>query len=68
VCSELPSDPNAFFLFSPAMQVLSETGNAKSIAFEEIDKAPEEKARGITISTVCSLSFFALLFSVHFHL
>jgi translation elongation factor EF-Tu-like GTPase len=40
------------------MQVLSETGNAKSIAFEEIDKAPEEKARGITISTVCSLSFF----------
>jgi translation elongation factor EF-Tu-like GTPase len=58
-----------FFLFSPAMQVLSETGNAKSIAFEEIDKAPEEKARGITISTVCSLSFFfAILFSVHFHL
>uniref|UniRef100_A0ACD6AAN8 Uncharacterized protein n=1 Tax=Avena sativa TaxID=4498 RepID=A0ACD6AAN8_AVESA len=32
-------------------KVLSETGNAKSIAFEEIDKAPEEKARGITIST-----------------
>ncbi|KAI5003399.1 hypothetical protein ZWY2020_030559 [Hordeum vulgare] len=30
--------------------VLSEAGSAKAVAFDEIDKAPEEKARGITIS------------------
>lgn len=28
---------------------------AKSIAFDEIDKAPEEKQRGITIATVSTL-------------
>lgn len=33
-------------------QVLSDAGMAKSIAFDEIDKAPEEKQRGITIATV----------------
>jgi translation elongation factor EF-Tu-like GTPase len=49
------------------LQVLSESGNAKSIAFEEIDKAPEEKARGITISTVCSQPFSAMSFCVHLH-
>jgi elongation factor Tu len=32
-------------------RVLSEQGNAEATAFDEIDKAPEEKARGITIST-----------------
>ncbi|ONK72134.1 uncharacterized protein A4U43_C04F16110 [Asparagus officinalis] len=32
-------------------KVLAEEGKAKAIAFDEIDKAPEEKARGITIST-----------------
>ncbi|CAL9112382.1 unnamed protein product [Musa acuminata var. zebrina] len=32
-------------------KVLSEEGKAKAIAFDEIDKAPEEKARGITIAT-----------------
>ena len=32
-------------------KVLSEAGGGKSFAFDEIDKAPEEKARGITIST-----------------
>jgi elongation factor Tu len=32
-------------------KVLSETGGATFSAFDEIDKAPEEKARGITIST-----------------
>ena len=32
-------------------QVLAETGNSKAVAFDEIDKAPEEKARGITIAT-----------------
>ncbi|KAK1294309.1 hypothetical protein QJS10_CPA16g01003 [Acorus calamus] len=31
--------------------VLSEEGKAKAVAFDEIDKAPEEKARGITIAT-----------------
>lgn len=42
-------------------QVLAEEGKAKAIAFEEIDKAPEEKKRGITIATVrdnSSLSFW----------
>jgi len=32
-------------------KVLSETGGASFTAFDQIDKAPEEKARGITIST-----------------
>ncbi|KFK30894.1 hypothetical protein AALP_AA6G039800 [Arabis alpina] len=32
-------------------KVLAEEGKAKAIAFDEIDKAPEEKKRGITIST-----------------
>ncbi|CAN1352748.1 Elongation factor Tu, mitochondrial, partial [Linum perenne] len=31
--------------------VLSEEGKAKAVAFDEIDKAPEEKKRGITIAT-----------------
>ena len=30
---------------------MSETGGAKAIAYDQIDKAPEEKERGITIST-----------------
>ncbi|KAL6527635.1 hypothetical protein OROMI_029446 [Orobanche minor] len=33
-------------------KVLAEEGKAKAIAFDEIDKAPEEKKRGITIATV----------------
>ncbi|KAJ6823677.1 elongation factor Tu, mitochondrial-like [Iris pallida] len=32
-------------------RVLAEEGKAKAVAFDEIDKAPEEKARGITIAT-----------------
>jgi elongation factor Tu len=32
-------------------KILAETGGAEFTAFDEIDKAPEEKARGITIST-----------------
>jgi len=32
-------------------KVLAEEGKAKVVAFDEIDKAPEEKARGITIAT-----------------
>ena len=30
---------------------LAERGFAKTMAYEDIDKAPEEKARGITINT-----------------
>lgn len=45
--------------------MLSEEGKAKAIAFDEIDKAPEEKKRGITIATVT----IRLLFFFHaFHL
>ncbi|MEI8294928.1 MAG: elongation factor Tu [Alphaproteobacteria bacterium] len=32
-------------------KVLAETGQAKYTAYDQIDKAPEERARGITIST-----------------
>ena len=32
-------------------KVMAEEGGAREIAFDQIDKAPEEKARGITIST-----------------
>ncbi len=32
-------------------KVLSATGGAKAVAYDQIDKAPEEKERGITIST-----------------
>ena len=32
-------------------KVLAEAGQSKAVAFDEIDKAPEEKARGITIAT-----------------
>jgi elongation factor Tu len=32
-------------------KILSATGGAKAIAYDQIDKAPEEKERGITIST-----------------
>ena len=32
-------------------KTLSETGGGASIAYDEIDKAPEEKERGITINT-----------------
>lgn len=32
-------------------QVMAETSGNVAVAFDQIDKAPEEKARGITIST-----------------
>ena len=32
-------------------KVLAEAGGAEFIAYDQIDKAPEEKERGITIST-----------------
>jgi len=35
----------------PITKVLAETGGATFTAYDQIDKAPEEKARGITIST-----------------
>ena len=38
-------------------QVLADEGKAKAVAFDEIDKAPEEKKRGITIATVRTCSF-----------
>lgn len=31
-------------------KILSEQGNAKAMSYEDIDKAPEERARGITIN------------------
>ncbi|MEN3354754.1 MAG: elongation factor Tu, partial [Betaproteobacteria bacterium] len=31
--------------------ILAKTGGAKSMAYADIDAAPEEKARGITINT-----------------
>ncbi|AES71272.1 elongation factor Tu (EF-Tu) GTP-binding family protein [Medicago truncatula] len=37
-------------LTAATTKVLAAEGNAKAIAFDEIDKAPEEKERGITIS------------------
>jgi len=37
-------------LTSAITKVLAETGGATAMAFAEIDKSPEEKARGITIS------------------
>mmetsp|Transcript_35877 Transcript_35877/g.90475 ORF Transcript_35877/g.90475 Transcript_35877/m.90475 type:complete len:379 (-) Transcript_35877:329-1465(-) len=36
---------------SASVQVLSETGMSTKVDFASIDKAPEERARGITIST-----------------
>jgi elongation factor Tu len=38
-------------LTSALTQILSKRGLAQSVAFDQIDKAPEEKARGITIAT-----------------
>ena len=32
-------------------KVLAEEGKSKAVAFDQIDKAPEERARGITIAT-----------------
>lgn len=46
-------------VFGVYVQVLAEEGKAKAVAFDEIDKAPEEKKRGITIATV-GMSFLFL--------
>ena len=37
-------------LTSAITRILAETGNSKAVSFDEIDKAPEERERGITIS------------------
>lgn len=42
--------------------MLAEEGKAKAVAFDEIDKAPEEKKRGITIATVRSRFYYFILF------
>lgn len=51
---------NSFYFFLEN-KVLAEEGKAKAIAFDEIDKAPEEKARGITIATVCFFLLYTTL-------
>ena len=35
------------------LQVLAEQGGGSAVAFDAIDKAPEERARGITINSTC---------------
>lgn len=50
--------------------MLAEEGKAKAVAFDEIDKAPEEKKRGITIATVrifCILHTNLVILSFYFH-
>src|ERR1700752_2204886 len=44
-------DPGKTSLTAANPKVLAETGGATFTAYDQIDKAPEEKARGITIST-----------------
>ena len=48
-------------------QVLAEEGKAKAIAFEDIDKAPEEKKIGITIMTMKDRSLFFLVHTPIMH-
>src|ERR1700743_2849700 len=44
-------DPGKTLLTAAITKVLAEKGGATFTAYDQIDKAPEEKARGITIST-----------------
>src|SRR6202453_2139262 len=44
-------DPGKTSLTAAITKALAETGQAHYTAYDQIDKAPEEKARGITIST-----------------
>ena len=44
-------DPGKTTLTAAITKVLAEKGGAEFIAYDQIDKAPEEKERGITIST-----------------
>src|SRR5204862_1712819 len=44
-------DHGKTYLTAAITKVLAETGKAQYTAYDQIDKAPEEKARGITIST-----------------
>src|SRR5574341_20688 len=45
------SDHGKTTLTAAITKVLAEAGTAQFVAFDQIDKAPEEKARGITINT-----------------
>lgn len=38
---------------SAGYKVLAGEGGASAVAFDQIDKAPEERARGITINSTC---------------
>jgi hypothetical protein len=40
-----------------SFQVMAETSGNVAVAFDQIDKAPEEKARGITIATAHGMLF-----------
>ena len=46
--SSINQSTNHFFSF---LKVLSEMGGGRAMSYEEIDKSPEEKARGITINS-----------------
>ncbi|KAF3544247.1 hypothetical protein DY000_02001977 [Brassica cretica] len=45
-------------------KVLAEEGKVKAIAFDEIDKAPEEKKRGITIATAHMIMWIVLVMQI----
>ena len=36
-------------------QVLAADGQGRAVAFDAIDRAPEERARGITINSTCGV-------------
>ena len=42
---------NVYSIIRRRQKDLAETGGAQFTAYDQIDKAPEEKERGITIST-----------------
>ena len=44
-------DTNTVDISAAITMVLAKQGSAKVMKYEDIDKAPEEKARGITIQT-----------------
>jgi len=58
--------PNTYYtseLIDFMEQVLAAEGDANAIAFDETDKAPEEKERGITIARVRLRSFSLFFFN-----
>ena len=42
---------NGFKYLDAGTQVLAEGGSGSAVAFKQIDKSPEERARGITINS-----------------